>query len=104
MMVIKQHACFSEGVVDVILKPDTNGNMLHRGFIFVDYCDHKHASTALKRITTTPVKMFNKNLYAEWAEPQAEVSDEVMATVRINRYVCVIMDVNMRIKLLILND
>lgn len=76
-------AVFSvEGVSNVILKPDSSGQFLHRGFIFADFINHKYASTAKKMLNLPTVKIFNKNLFADWAEPQAEVSDEVMATVR----------------------
>lgn len=72
----------TEGLADVILKGDTEHPYnKHRGFVFLDYVDHKHAAQAIKRLMLPQTFVFGKNLFADWAEPLAEVSDEVMATV-----------------------
>ena len=66
----------------MILKGDTEHPYnKHRGFVFLDYDDHKHASQAIKRLLNPQTFVFGKNLFADWAEPMAEVSDEIMATV-----------------------
>lgn len=71
-----------DGLTDVILKGDSEHPFnKHRGFVFLDYTDHKHASQAIKKLMNPQTFVFGKNLFADWAEPMAEVSDEIMATV-----------------------
>ena len=73
---------FAEGLADVLLKVDSEHPYnKHRGFVFLDYMDHKHASQAIKKLMNPQTFVFGKNLFADWAEPMAEVSDEIMATV-----------------------
>ena len=75
-----------EGLTDVILKGDTEHPYnKHRGFVFLDYIDHKSASQAIKKLMNPQTYVFGKNLFADWAEPMAEVSDEIMATVSLDK-------------------
>jgi len=51
--------------------------------VFLDYEEHKLASSAIKKLMLPQTLIFGKNLFADWAEPMADVSDEVMATVKV---------------------
>jgi len=91
-------AFFPDGLEDVIMKLDSNPSnptFKHRGFVFLDYKTHKEASSAMKKLKKG-VKVFGQELFVDWAEPLAEVSDEVMAKVRRSFLMCMYCSVCLR--------
>lgn len=52
---------FSEGVIDCIIysSPDAGENRKNRGFCFLDFCDHKTASDAKRKIHAGKVSVRN---------------------------------------------
>ncbi|VDD87620.1 unnamed protein product [Enterobius vermicularis] len=78
----KEHA---EGVVDCIIysSPDAAENRKNRGFCFMDFCDHKSASDAKRKIHAGKLRPWNIDLVVDWAEPQEEPDEETMSKVKV---------------------
>lgn len=73
-----------EGIVDVIIYADAEDpvNKRNCGYCFVEFSDHKTASAAKRRLVDGYAQPWNLNVVTNWAEPQEEPSEEVMAQVR----------------------
>uniref|UniRef100_A0A0N5AGH8 Heterogeneous nuclear ribonucleoprotein Q n=1 Tax=Syphacia muris TaxID=451379 RepID=A0A0N5AGH8_9BILA len=78
----KQHA---EGVTDCIIysSPDGGENRKNRGFCFLDFCDHKAASDAKRKIQAGKIRPWNSDLVVDWAEQQEEPDEETMSKVKV---------------------
>lgn len=78
----KQHA---EGVTDCIIysSPDGGENRKNRGFCFLDFCDHKAASDAKRKIHAGKIRPWNSDLVVDWAEQQEEPDEETMSKVKV---------------------
>ncbi|KHN88461.1 Heterogeneous nuclear ribonucleoprotein Q [Toxocara canis] len=78
----KEH---TEGVVDCIIytSPDAGENRKNRGFCFLDFCDHKTASDAKRKIHAGKLRPWNSDLVVDWAEQQEEPDEETMSKVKV---------------------
>uniref|UniRef100_A0A0N5AEK6 Heterogeneous nuclear ribonucleoprotein Q n=1 Tax=Syphacia muris TaxID=451379 RepID=A0A0N5AEK6_9BILA len=78
----KEHA---EGVLNCIIysSPDATENRKNRGFCFMDFCDHKSASDAKRKIHSGKLRPWNIDLVVDWAEPQEEPDEETMSKVKV---------------------
>uniref|UniRef100_F1KVY1 Heterogeneous nuclear ribonucleoprotein R n=2 Tax=Ascaris suum TaxID=6253 RepID=F1KVY1_ASCSU len=78
----KEH---TEGVVDCIIytSPDAGANRKNRGFCFLDFCDHKAASDAKRKIHAGKLRPWNSDLVVDWAEQQEEPDEETMSKVKV---------------------
>ncbi|VDM29713.1 unnamed protein product, partial [Toxocara canis] len=74
-----------EGVTDCIIysSPDAGENRKNRGFCFLDFCDHKSASDAKRKIHAGKLRAWNLDLVVDWAEQQEEPDEETMAKVKV---------------------
>jgi len=73
-----------EELNDVILYMDPENKTLNRGFAFLDFATHKDASVAKKKLSSGKVKVFGMTQPpVDWAEPEEEPDEEVMATVKV---------------------
>ena len=76
------------GIVDVLLQPSlkTAGSTdKNRGFCFLNFEDYKSAAAARQKLRSKiPIRMFDdhKTYTCDWADPQEEISSEVMAQVK----------------------
>ncbi|GMT00416.1 hypothetical protein PENTCL1PPCAC_22590, partial [Pristionchus entomophagus] len=83
--ILEEFRKHSDGVLDVIIysAPDGGERNRNRGFCFVDFADHKTASDAKRKFSTTKgPRPFNHELVVDWAEQQEEPSDEEMSKVK----------------------
>ncbi|KAL3316249.1 APOB1 complementation factor [Cichlidogyrus casuarinus] len=71
----------TENVKDVIVYPSIEDKNKNRGFAFVEYNSHRAATIARQKLQKAPFKMWNKTCHVDWAEPEPQVSDEIMAKV-----------------------
>lgn len=73
-----------EGLQDVIVYPSAEDpdRRKNRGFAFLEFTDHKNASTAKRRLSNGRLRPWNCDLVVDWAEPQDEFDEEVMAAVK----------------------
>uniref|UniRef100_F1KSZ7 Heterogeneous nuclear ribonucleoprotein Q n=3 Tax=Ascaris suum TaxID=6253 RepID=F1KSZ7_ASCSU len=78
----KEH---TEGVTDCIIysSPDAGESRKNRGFCFLDFCDHKSASDAKRKIHAGKLRAWNLDLVVDWAEQQEEPDEETMAKVKV---------------------
>ncbi|ESO01253.1 hypothetical protein HELRODRAFT_82058, partial [Helobdella robusta] len=75
---------YVEGLKDVIIYdiPD-DPSKKNRGFAFLDFDSHKHASDAKKKLSSENMLVFNHTCVVDWADPQDEPNDEVMSKVKV---------------------
>ena len=73
----------TEGVVDVIVYPSAHDKTKNRGFAFVEYESHRAAAMARRKLLPGKIQLWGQQIAVDWAEPEAEVDEDVMATVRV---------------------
>jgi RNA recognition motif-containing protein len=73
----------TEGVVDVIVYPSAHDKTKNRGFAFVEYESHRSAAMARRKLLPGKIQLWGHQIAVDWAEPEAEVDEDVMATVRV---------------------
>ena len=72
----------TEGVTDVIVYPSASDKTKNRGFAFVEYESHRSAAMARRKLMNGRVDLWGHNIAVDWAEPELEVDEEIMAQVR----------------------
>ncbi|KAK3914567.1 APOBEC1 complementation factor [Frankliniella fusca] len=70
-------------LVDVILYPSVVDKTKNRGFAFVEFRTHKDAAIARRKMIPGGVVLWGHELAVDWAEPEPEVSEDVMAKVKV---------------------
>lgn len=73
----------TEGVVDVIVYPSAMDKSRNRGFAFVEYQSHRAAAMARRKLIPGRIQLWGHNIAVDWAEPEPETDEDIMATVRI---------------------
>jgi Q family heterogeneous nuclear ribonucleoprotein R len=73
----------TEGVVDVIVYPSAHDKTKNRGFAFVEYESHRSAAMARRKLLPGKIQLWGHQIAVDWAEPEAEVDEDVMSTVKI---------------------
>lgn len=79
--ILGEMAKVTEGVVDVIVYPSANDKTKNRGFAFVEYDSHRAAAMARRKLIPGRIQLWGHPIAVDWAEPELEVSEEVMSTV-----------------------
>jgi heterogeneous nuclear ribonucleoprotein R len=82
--IMTEFSKISEGLRDVIIysNPDDSSKK-NRGFAFLDYDSHKDASAAKRKMDSGTVTVWGRSFIVNWAEPQEEPDEEVMAKVKV---------------------
>uniref|UniRef100_A0A3Q3JGM4 APOBEC1 complementation factor n=1 Tax=Monopterus albus TaxID=43700 RepID=A0A3Q3JGM4_MONAL len=73
----------TEGVVDVIVYPSATDKTKNRGFAFVEYESHRTAAMARRKLLPGRIQLWGHAIAVDWAEPEVEVDEDTMATVKI---------------------
>ncbi|RVE59861.1 hypothetical protein OJAV_G00193160 [Oryzias javanicus] len=73
----------TDGVVDVIVYPSAADKSKNRGFAFVEYESHRAAAMARRKLLPGRIQLWGYPIAVDWAEPEVEVDDDTMATVKI---------------------
>jgi len=74
----------TEGVCKVILYPSPNDRTRPRKYAFVEYENHRAAALARRRLVPTKIIINGHEIEkVDWAEPQNEVDEEIMSTVKV---------------------
>lgn len=71
----------TDGVADVIVYPSVHEKSKNRGFAFVEYESHRAAAMARRKLIPGRIQLWGQNIAVDWAEPEQDVDDEIMATV-----------------------
>ncbi|CAK9826203.1 RNA-binding protein 47 [Anthophora retusa] len=72
-----------EGITDVYLYPSAHDKTLNRGFIFVEFKDHRAAAMARRKLIPGRVMLWDHEIAVDWADPEPgdPIDEEVMETV-----------------------
>ena len=70
-----------EGVVDAILYPSITDKSKNRGFAFVEFDSHRAAAMARRKLLPGHIPLWGQPVAVDWAEPEHDVDEDVMATV-----------------------
>ncbi|KAK2884367.1 APOBEC1 complementation factor isoform X3 [Channa argus] len=73
----------TDGVVDVIVYPSAADKTKNRGFAFVEYESHRSAAMARRKLLPGRIQLWGHAIAVDWAEPEVEVDEDTMATVKI---------------------
>ncbi|XP_026225024.1 probable RNA-binding protein 46 isoform X2 [Anabas testudineus] len=73
----------TDGVVDVIVYPNSTDKNKNRGFAFVEYESHKAAAMARRKLIPGTFQLWGHSIQVDWAEPEKDVDEEVMQRVRV---------------------
>ncbi|XP_032673682.1 APOBEC1 complementation factor-like isoform X4 [Odontomachus brunneus] len=72
-----------DGIVDVYLYPSAHDRSLNRGFIFVEFKDHRAAAMARRKLIPGKVMLWDHEIAVDWADPEPgdPVDEDIMETV-----------------------
>lgn len=73
----------TDDVINVIVYPSANDKTKNRGFAFVQYGSHRAAAVARRKLIPNRISLFGQPIAVDWAEPEPEVDDDVMAAVKV---------------------
>ncbi|XP_068080798.1 APOBEC1 complementation factor isoform X1 [Danio rerio] len=73
----------TDGVLDVIVYPSAADKAKNRGFAFVEYETHRAAAMARRKLLPGRIQLWGHPIAVDWAEPEVEVDEDTMATVKI---------------------
>ncbi|XP_033222645.1 probable RNA-binding protein 46 [Belonocnema kinseyi] len=71
------------GITDIYLYPNSEDRTQNRGFIFVEFKDHRSAAMARRKLIPGRVVLWDHEIAVDWADPEPgdPVDEEVMETV-----------------------
>ena len=72
----------TDQVEDVIVYPSAADKNKNRGFAFVEYKTHKAAAMARRKLVTGRTQLWGHPIAVDWAEPEEDVDDDVMKSVK----------------------
>lgn len=67
-------------VASVILYPDIMQPRRNRGFVFLEFETHREAAMAKRHMTSGPIKLFDKEVTIDWADPEPDLEPAVVNT------------------------
>ncbi|XP_046485660.1 RNA-binding protein 47 [Neodiprion pinetum] len=72
-----------DGITNIYVYPSTEDKALNRGFVFVEFKDHRSAAMARRKLIPGRVMLWNHEVAVDWADPEPgqDVDDEIMETV-----------------------
>jgi RNA recognition motif-containing protein len=73
----------TDDVINVIVYPSAHDKTKNRGFAFVQYSSHRAAAIARRKLIPNRIQIFGQPIAVDWAEPEPEVDESIMATVKV---------------------
>ncbi|XP_078049784.1 putative RNA-binding protein 46 [Augochlora pura] len=72
-----------DGITDVYLYPSAHDKTQNRGFIFVEFKDHRAAAMARRKLIPGKVTLWEHEIAVDWADPEPgdPIDEEIMKTV-----------------------
>ncbi|XP_012220085.1 RNA-binding protein 47-like [Linepithema humile] len=72
-----------DGIVDIYLYPSAYDRNLNRGFIFVEFTDHRAAAMARRKLIPGKVTLWDHEIAVDWADPEPgdPIDETIMETV-----------------------
>lgn len=73
-----------EGITDIYLYPNAQDKTQNRGFIFVEFKDHRAAAMARRKLIPGKVMLWDHEIVVDWADPEPgdPIDEDIMKTVR----------------------
>lgn len=73
-----------DGITNIYVYPSTTDKTRNRGFVFVEFKDHRSAAMARRKLIPGRVMLWNHEVAVDWADPEPgqDIDDDVMETVR----------------------
>ncbi|XP_018420325.1 PREDICTED: RNA-binding protein 47 isoform X3 [Nanorana parkeri] len=81
--ILEEISKVTEGVLDVIVYASAADKMKNRGFAFVEYDSHRAAAMARRKLMPGRIQLWGHQIAVDWAEPEIDVDEDVMETVKI---------------------
>ncbi|XP_071360318.1 RNA-binding protein 47 isoform X6 [Trachinotus anak] len=81
--ILEEVSKVTEGVLDVIVYASAADKMKNRGFAFVEYESHRAAAMARRKLMPGRIQLWGHQIAVDWAEPEVDVDEDVMETVKI---------------------
>lgn len=77
-----------DGITDIYLYPSSHDRSLNRGFIFVEFRDHRAAAMARRKLIPGKVMLWDHEIAVDWADPEPgdPIDEDIMETVRFLRF------------------
>lgn len=77
-----------DGISDIYLYPNSQDRTQNRGFIFVEFKDHRSAAMARRKLIPGRVVLWDHEIAVDWADPEPgdPIDEEVMENVSILDY------------------
>lgn len=72
---------YVDGIVDVIMYPSRENRNQNRGYAFLEFESHRHATMARRNLSPGSLILWDVPILVDWAEPIPEVDPEVMSQV-----------------------
>lgn len=74
-----------DGIIDIHVYPNAQDRRLNRGFIFVEFKDHRSAAMARRNLIPGKVLLWDHEIAVDWADPEPgdPVDDDIMETVNL---------------------
>ena len=73
----------TDDVINIIVYPSAHDKTKNRGFAFVQYSNHRAAAIARRKLIQNKIQLFEQPIAVDWAEPEPEVDETVMAAVKV---------------------
>ncbi|KOC61268.1 APOBEC1 complementation factor [Habropoda laboriosa] len=72
-----------DDITDIYLYPSAHDKTLNRGFIFVEFKDHRAAAMARRKLIPGRVMLWDHEIAVDWADPEPgdPIDEEIMETV-----------------------
>ncbi|KYQ49467.1 RNA-binding protein 47 [Trachymyrmex zeteki] len=72
-----------DGITDVYVYPNAHDRNLNRGFIFVEFKDHRAAAMARRKLIPGKVMLWDHEIAVDWADPEPgdPIDEDIMETV-----------------------
>ncbi|XP_028049462.1 LOW QUALITY PROTEIN: RNA-binding protein 47-like [Monomorium pharaonis] len=72
-----------DGITDIYVYPSAHDRNLNRGFIFVEFRDHRAAAMARRKLIPGKVMLWDHEIAVDWADPEPgdPIDEDVMETV-----------------------
>ncbi|XP_022113249.2 probable RNA-binding protein 46 isoform X1 [Pieris rapae] len=71
------------GMVRVIMYKNCFNRNHNRGYAFAEFVSHRAAAMARRVLVPGCIRMWNRDIMVDWAEPEPEVEDEEMSRVKV---------------------
>lgn len=74
-----------DGITDIYLYPSAHDRSLNRGFIFVEFRDHRAAAMARRKLIPGKVMLWDHEIAVDWADPEPgdPIDEDIMETVNL---------------------